>query len=70
MEIAILVCGVVLGFILAIVIINRRRIGELCLVRTHLNADPQPLLDLDMPFDKFCKRKYVILKIVNIDTRK
>jgi hypothetical protein len=70
MEIAILVIGVIIGFALAWWIAHRRSIGDLCLVQTALNPDPQPLLDLDMPFEAFRKRKYVLVRIVNIDTRK
>lgn len=70
MEIAMLICGIILGFAIAYLVVSKLLIGELCLVQTHLQHDPQPVLDLDKPFDAFRKKKYVLLKIVNIDTRK
>ncbi len=70
MELAILVGGIVIGFFLSRLIMRRRLVGTLCLVQTHLNADPQPLLELDKPFDAFKDKKRIILRVEKIDTRK
>ena len=61
MEVLIFIAGAIIGSLLAILVIRRWYIGVLHIVQTHLESAPQPLLDLDKPFDSFMKKnKYVL----------
>lgn len=70
MEVLIFIAGVLIGFLTMFLAIRSLHIGVLHIVQTHLEIDPQLLLDLDKPIDSFIKNKYVLMKIDRICTRK
>ena len=70
MEVLILVCGVLIGVFVTALFNLRLRAGVLYVVRTHLEDTPQTLLELDYPIDTLTKKKYVLLKVDYISTRK
>lgn len=70
MDIIALVAGVVLGVLTSLVAALRLRGGELYVVQTHLEDMPQTCLDLDYPVDTLMKKRFVLLKVEHISTRK
>ena len=70
MEILALVAGVILGVLASLIATLRLRGGELYVVKTHLEDIPQTCLDLDYPIDVLMKKRFVLLKVEHISTRK
>ena len=70
MELLYLAAGVVVGLLIALLAILRLRGGILYVVRTYLEDTPQTLLELDNPISELTKKRYILLKIDNISTRK
>lgn len=70
MEILALVAGVILGIFVSVIATLRLRGGELYVVQTHLEDMPQTCLDLDYPVDTLMKKRFVLLKVEHISTRK
>lgn len=70
MEIAIFVAGVLAGVFCALLGMLRLRAGILYVVRTYLDDTPNTLLELDYPITTLMKKRYVLLKVDNISTRK
>lgn len=70
MEVLIFIAGAIIGSLLTFLAIRRWYIGVLHIVQTHLEIDPQLLLDLDKPVDSFMKKRYVLMRVDHISTRK
>lgn len=70
MEIAIFVAGVLAGVFCVLLGMLRLRAGILYVVRTYLDDTPNTLLELDYPITTLMKKRYVLLKVDNISTRK
>ena len=70
MEVLIFIAGTIIGSLLTILVIRRWYIGVLHIVQTHLEDAPQLLLDLDKPVDSFMKKRYALMRVDHISTRK